>query len=36
MVGMTRDQGLTLVHLSAQRMRFLWDGGCIEGLQRVL
>jgi hypothetical protein len=24
-------QGLTLVHFSAQRKRFLWDGGCIQG-----
>jgi len=24
-------QGLTLVHLSAQRKRFLWDKGCISG-----
>jgi len=22
------DQGLTLVHVSAQLERFLWDGGC--------
>jgi len=27
-------QGLTLVHFSAQRKRFLWDRGCIEGLFR--
>ena len=25
-------QGLTLVHSSAQRKRFQWDRGCIEGL----
>jgi hypothetical protein len=25
---------LTLVHFSAQRKRFLWDRGCIEGLCR--
>ena len=25
-------QGLTLVHFSAQRERFLWDRGCIQGL----
>ena len=29
-----RQQGLTLVHFSAQRKRFLWDRGCIEGLFR--
>ena len=29
-----RRQGLTLVHFSAQRKRFLWDRGCIEGLFR--
>ena len=23
------NQGLTLVHLSAQRQRFLWDRGCV-------
>jgi len=28
------NQGLTLVHFSAQRERFLWDRGCIEGLSR--
>jgi hypothetical protein len=22
------EQGLTLVHFSAQRKRFLWDSGC--------
>ena len=27
-------QGLTLVHFSPQRKRFLWDRGCIEGLFR--
>jgi hypothetical protein len=27
-------QGLTLVHFSAQRKRFLWYGGCVEGLFR--
>ena len=31
---MASDQGLTLVHFSAQRKRFLWDRGCIEGLLR--
>ena len=25
---LTRVQGLTLVHFSAQRKRFLWDRGC--------
>ena len=25
-------QGLTLVHFSAQRERFLWDRGCAQGL----
>jgi len=25
-------QGLTLVHLSAQRKRFLWDRGCLAGV----
>jgi len=25
-------QGLTLVHVSAQRKRFLWDRGCIYEL----
>ena len=24
-----KDQGLTLVHFSARRKRFLWDWGCI-------
>jgi hypothetical protein len=24
-------QGLTLVHISAQRKRFLWDRGCTQG-----
>ena len=28
------DQGLTLVHFSAERKRFLWDRECIEGLFR--
>jgi hypothetical protein len=28
------DQGLTLIHSSAQRKRFLWDRGCVEGLFR--
>jgi hypothetical protein len=28
------DQGLTLVHFSAQRQCFLWDRGCIEELPR--
>ena len=27
-------QGLTLVHFSAQRKRFLWVRGCISGLSR--
>jgi len=27
-------QGLTLLHFSAQRKRFLWDRGCIQGLFR--
>jgi hypothetical protein len=27
-----RGQGLTLVHFSAQRKRFQWDRGCIQGL----
>ena len=27
-------QGLSLVHFSAQRKRFLWDRGCIKGLFR--
>ena len=26
------EQGLTLVHFSAQRKRFMWDTGCMEGL----
>jgi len=30
-----RKQGLTLLHFSAQRKRYLWDRGCIEGLFRV-
>ena len=30
----TPKQGLTLVHVSAQRKRFLWDRGCIEGFIR--
>jgi len=25
------DQGLTLLHFSAQLQRFLWDRGCIQG-----
>jgi len=25
-------QGLTFVHLSAQRRRFLWDKGCLGGV----
>jgi len=28
----TSVQGFTLVHFSAQRKRFLWDKGCIQGL----
>ena len=27
-VGQPSDQGLTLIHFSAQRKRFLWIGGC--------
>jgi len=27
-------QGLTLVHFSAQRKRFMWDRGCTQGLVR--
>ena len=27
-------QGLTLVQFSAQRKRFLWGRGCIQGLSR--
>ena len=30
----TSRQRLTLVQLSAQRERFLWDRGCIKGLLR--
>ena len=30
--GGARAQGLTLVHFSAQRQRFLWIRGCIAGL----
>jgi hypothetical protein len=30
----TVSQGLTLVHFSAQRKRFLWDRGCTYGLFR--
>ena len=26
------DHGRTLVHFSAQRERFPWDGGCMQGL----
>ena len=29
-----RRQGLTLVHYSAQRKRFLWDRGCVQRLFR--
>jgi hypothetical protein len=29
------DQGLTLVHFSAQRKRFLWDKGRVGGVQKV-
>ena len=32
--GGAHHQGLTLVHFSAQRKRFLWDRGCISGLSR--
>ena len=31
---MSWRQGLTLVYFSAQRKRFLWYGGCVEGLFR--
>ena len=31
---LTDTQGLIRDHFSAQRKRFLWDGGCIEGLSR--
>ena len=27
-------QGLTLLHISAQRKRFPWDKGCIWGLSK--
>ena len=27
--SITSDQGLTLIHFSAQRKRFLWDKGCL-------
>ena len=30
----TSSQGLTFVHLSAQRKRFLWDKGCVHSLCR--
>ena len=26
------EQGLTLVHFSAQRKRFMWDRGCMYGV----
>jgi hypothetical protein len=26
------QQGLTLVHVSAERKRFLWDKGCLGGV----
>jgi len=26
--GESVEQGIALVHISAQRKRFLWDGGC--------
>jgi len=29
MLATGAGQGLTLVHFSAQRKRFLWDRGCI-------
>ena len=29
---LAEEQGRTLVHVSAQRKRFLWDRGCIQGL----
>ena len=30
--GVGARQGLTLVHVSAQRERFLWDRVCFQGL----
>jgi len=27
-----RRQGLTLVHFVAQRKRFVWDRGCVQGV----
>jgi hypothetical protein len=34
--AMTSRQGLALVHLSAQRKRFLWNGGAFRGCLRVV
>ena len=31
-VKAAQGQGLTLVHSSAQRKRFLWDRACVYGL----
>jgi hypothetical protein len=31
-----RNQGLTLVHYSAQRKRFLWEGGDYGGVHGVV
>ena len=33
--ALPQRQGLTLVHLSAQRKRFLWDMGCIGDAQGI-
>jgi len=32
--GSALNQGVSLVHFSAQRKRFLWDWGCVAGLIR--
>ena len=32
--GRPSNQGVTLVHFSAQLKRFLWDRGCMEGVFR--
>ena len=34
--GRPWHQGLTLVHLPAQRKRFLWDKGCLGAVYEVL
>jgi len=34
-LAVASGQGLTLVHLSAQRKRFLWDKGYSGGVQEV-